>query len=110
MLPRSTELSKRTDPIIALYTMASGLLSGATFPIELLPTPIRVLSYMLPQTYVISALRQLLMTDPEGIQGPNGPQAVALLALFLVIVYPLAFWLFGRALEYARRIGTLAGY
>jgi ABC-2 type transport system permease protein len=103
-------LSKRTDPIIALYTMASGLLSGATFPIELLPTPVRVLSYMLPQTYVISALRQLLMTDPDGIQGPNGPQAVGLLALFLIVVYPLAFWLFGRALEYARRIGTLAGY
>jgi ABC-2 type transport system permease protein len=103
-------LSKRSDPIIALYTLAVGLLSGAAFPVSLLPAPIRVFSYALPQTYVLSALRQVLMPGGSSIEGPSAGLAVVLLTAFLVVVYPLGLFLFGRALEYARKIGALAGY
>jgi ABC-2 type transport system permease protein len=103
-------LSKRSDPVLQLYVIASGLLSGAAFPIDLLPAPIRVLSYLLPQTYVISAVRRALMPNASTISGPTEQQAILLLIGFLVVVYPLGIWLFGRALEYARRVGTLAGY
>jgi ABC-2 type transport system permease protein len=103
-------LSKRSDPILALYGIAVSLLSGVAFPVSLLPAPVRVLSYMLPQTYLLSALRKALMPDGGSIEGPSAPVAVLLLVVFLLIVYPLSLWLFGRALEFARKIGTLAGY
>jgi ABC-2 type transport system permease protein len=103
-------LAKRSDPIITLYTLAVGLLSGAAFPVSLLPTPIRIFSYCLPQTYVLSALRQVLMPGGDTISGPSAELAILLLIGFLVVVYPVGLWLFGRALEYARKIGTLAGY
>lgn len=103
-------LSKRSDPLITLYTLAVGLLSGAVFPVDLLPAPLQVLSYLLPQTYVLAAVRKILMPDGDAIQGPSAGLAVLLLLAFLAVVYPVSLWLFGRALEYARKIGTLAGY
>ncbi len=103
-------LSKRSDPILSLYNLAIGLLAGTAFPVSLLPAPVRVLSYCLPQTYVLSAVRRVLMVNGSSLTGPSAATATALLAVFLIIVYPLGLWLFGRSLEYARKIGTLAGY
>jgi ABC-2 type transport system permease protein len=103
-------LSKRSDPILTLYGITIGLLAGTAFPVNLLPAPLRVVSYMLPQTYVLTALRRVLMPDGSSIAGPSALQASLLLAAFLMVVYPLGLWLFGRALEAARRVGTLAGY
>jgi ABC-2 type transport system permease protein len=103
-------LSKRSDPILTLYGLLVGLLAGTAFPVDLLPAPLRVVSYMLPQTYVLTTLRRVLMPDSGTIAGPSALQATLLLAAFLMVVYPLGLWLFGRALEAARRVGTLAGY
>jgi ABC-2 type transport system permease protein len=103
-------LSKRSDPILVLYTILTGLLSGAAFPVSLLPAPLRVISYILPQTYVLAATRKVLMPDGSSIAGPSAIQATLMLAGFLIVMYPLGLWVFGRALEVARRVGTLASY
>jgi ABC-2 type transport system permease protein len=103
-------LSKQSDPILTLYMLATDVLSGTAFPVDLLPAPLRALSYLLPQTYVLSAIRKVLMPDGDQIAGPSATTAVLLLCGFLVVMYPLSLWLFGRALEYGRKVGTLAGY
>jgi ABC-2 type transport system permease protein len=103
-------LSKQSDPVLTLYLMATNLLSGTAFPISLLPTPLRWLSYCLPQTYVLSAVRKALMPDGSSIDGPSVAVSIVLLTAFLLVMYPLSLWLFGRALNYARKIGALAGY
>jgi ABC-2 type transport system permease protein len=103
-------LSKRSDPVLGLYMMFASVLSGVVFPVDLLPLPLRVISYLIPHTYVISALRQLLMEDTSGLQGPSAGLAVLLLFAFLLVMYPLGLWLFGRALDYGRKLGVLAGY
>jgi ABC-2 type transport system permease protein len=103
-------ISKRGDPIIGMYTLATGLLSGAIFPVSLLPAPFRVIAYCLPPTYVISALRRLLLPDGAELTGPTAGQAILLLLAFIAIVYPIAIWLYGRSLEYGRKMGLLAGY
>ncbi|MGH9025811.1 MAG: ABC transporter permease [Acidimicrobiia bacterium] len=103
-------LSKRSDPVLGLYMMFAFVLSGVVFPVDLLPLPLKVISYLIPHTYVISALRQLLMDDPSSLPGPSATQAVVLLLVFLVVVYPIGLWLFGRALDYGRKLGVLAGY
>jgi hypothetical protein len=35
---------------------------------------------------------------------------VLLLLVFIAVVYPIAMWLYGRSLEYGRKMGLLAGY
>lgn len=103
-------LSKRSDPVLQLYTIAASILSGAFFPVEILPSWARSLSWVIPHTYVMQALRRVLMPQGEVLPGPTGGQAMIALALFSVIMYPIALWIFGRALNYGRKVGALSGY
>ncbi|MEX0666272.1 MAG: ABC transporter permease [Acidimicrobiia bacterium] len=103
-------LSKRSDPILGLYLIAGTVLSGVLFPISVLPEPVRVLSYFFPLTYVLAATRKVLMPGGDLVTGPSALEAVILLLVFLVVVYPIALWLFGRALDYGRKLGVLGGY
>ncbi len=103
-------LAKRGDPVITLYALAASLLSGALFPIELLPAWLRGLSWLLPQTYVIAALRRALMPNGELLPGASLEQATLGLMVFILIGVPLALWVFGRAMEAGRKMGVLSGY
>jgi ABC-2 type transport system permease protein len=95
---------------MGIYTLATGFLSGTAFPVALLPAALKVIAYCLPPTYVISALRRTLMPTGAELTGPTAGQAVLLLLVFIAVVYPIAMWLYGRSLEYGRKMGLLAGY
>lgn len=103
-------LSKRADPVLSLYQLGMQVLAGVAFPVSLIPGYIRWMSYLLPMTYVLTAVRKLLMLDPEGLTGPSPAVSVLLLVGFLAVVYPLGLWLYGRSLEYGRKLGVLGGY
>lgn len=103
-------LSKRADPVFTIYTILASILSGAFFPVELLPSWIRAFSFVIPHTYVIQALRRVLMPEGAVLNGPSAGQAMLALLVFAVVLYPIALWLFGRTLEYGRKIGALSGY
>jgi len=103
-------LSKRSDPVLALYTIAASVLSGAFYPVELLPGWLQALSFAIPHTYVIQALRRLLMPNGDVLPGPDTSFAIFALVTFCLVSYPVALWLFNRALEYGRKIGALSGY
>lgn len=103
-------LSKRADPVLALYSIAASILSGAFYPVELLPKWLQTLSWAIPHTYVIQALRRLLMPEGEVLPGPDTSFAIVALILFCLVTYPIALWIFGRTLEYGRKIGALSGY
>ncbi len=103
-------LSKRADPVLSLYALAASVLSGVFFPVEVLPAGLRALGWAIPHTYVIQALRRVLMPDGEVLPGPTAWQAIAALSLFCLILYPIAMWVFDRSLEYGRKIGALSGY
>ena len=77
---------------------------------SLLPGFLRALAYCLPMTYVLTAVRKLLMEDGAGDQRSLAGLSVVALVAFLAVVYPLGLWLFGRSLEYGRKLGILAGY
>ena len=102
-------LSKRSDPVLALYTIIASVVSGAFFPVDLLPPFLRNLAWFIPHTYVFQALRTVLMPEGEVLPGPSATQAIWFLIGFSVILYPLALWVFGRTLEYGRKIGALSG-
>lgn len=103
-------ISKKADPVLSLYTLAASVLSGVFFPVEALPSWMRALAWAIPHTYVIQALRRVLMPQGEVLPGPTAWQAVAALAAFSVVLYPLALWSFNRILEYGRKVGALSGY
>jgi ABC-2 type transport system permease protein len=103
-------LSKRADPVLSLYTLAASILSGVFFPVEFLPAWLRAMAWVIPHTYVIQALRRVLMPRGDLLPGPTAWQAVAALSIFSLVFYPIALWVFSRILNYGRKIGALSGY
>ena len=103
-------LSKRSDPVLTLYTLVAGILSGVAFPIELLPGPARALSWLIPHTYAITGIRKALLPGGEGVTGPTINQSLAFLAIFILVAYPFVLWVFGKIMEAGRRAGVLSGY
>lgn len=102
-------LAKSGDPIIFLYGLAAQIFSGVYFQVDTLPSFLQWISWLLPHTYVIAALRQVLTPGVDTGGMPVGEAVVALLT-FCAIVFPLSLWLYGRALEYGRKLGVLGGY
>ena len=100
-------LFKRGDPIITFYGLVAGVLGGALFPISVLPGWLRWASYLVPHSYVISAERRLLMSEPPA-GGPSPLVSAVALALFCAIAVPVAIALFDRSLRLARRLGILS--
>ncbi len=103
-------LSKRADPVLAVYLLAGQILSGAMFPLEVLPGPLRAVSAILPQTYVIAGSRAAFMPDGASLSGPSPMEALLLLTIFGVVAHAIALRVLARSLEYARRLGVLGGY
>lgn len=103
-------LTKRSDPVLVVYTLAARFLGGVYFPIDSLPALIRPLSWLFPHTYVTSAVRGLIL-PPTTIDDPIAPgTAVVVLAAMAVFTLPLGLLLFRRAIDVGRRLGLLAGY
>lgn len=103
-------LSKRSDPVVVLYTLAASVLSGVFFPVRLLPDYLRQLSWVIPHTYAIDGLRKVLMPGGASLPGLSTAETILALVAFNAVVFPLALWIFGRSMDYARRMGILAGY
>ncbi|MGH8873979.1 MAG: ABC transporter permease [Acidimicrobiia bacterium] len=103
-------LAKTGDPIIFAYSLAAQLLSGVYFSTQVLPEPLRWLSWLLPHTYVIHGLRRVLMAEGPRLGGMEHGTAMLLLVGFCALAYPLGLWLYGRALEFGRKLGVLSGY
>jgi hypothetical protein len=55
-------------------------------------------------------MRKALLPDGADLPGPSAFSTVMTLLIFSVLAYPLAIWIWGRALEYGRKLGVLSGY
>jgi ABC-2 type transport system permease protein len=95
---------KRGAVVASLFTFFLGLVGGAFFPVSVLPDWLQTIGKVVPTKFAFDGLRAALYQG-GGWQG----DAVAL-AAFGVVTLPLAMWLFGVALAYGRRSGTLAQY
>jgi hypothetical protein len=92
---------------VALFSLAAAVLGGALFPIQVLPSWIRWMSYLVPHSYVISAERQLLMQNPP----PGGLPlyaSIGILVAFCAVTFVAGLFVFDRALRLARRLGILS--
>jgi ABC-2 type transport system permease protein len=102
-------LTLKSAPLIRLYSLAASLLAGSIFSVAQLPDWARYVSYALPHTYVINATRTALMDDP-GTFLMSTTTAIVALVIFNVVFLAAGFYMFRRALELSRKMGTLGGY
>jgi ABC-type multidrug transport system permease subunit len=95
---------KRGNNIVGLVSLALGFAGGAFFPLAVLPGWLEFLGKLLPTRFIFDGVRAALF------QGAGwGEDALALLA-YSAIGLPLALWAFSRAVQHARRRGSLAEY
>lgn len=102
-------LTKRSGPLVALYSIGATLFSGAVFPVDLIPTVLKPISFAIPHTYVVSIARSVLMQEPPtgdlSFQG-----AVVGLSISTGLFFVVGSFLFKRTLAVARRQGMLGAF
>ena len=102
-----TMVFKQGDPINFLFGSVSTLLGGVLYPITVLPAWLQPVSYLLPLTYSLSAMRRaILLGDPLRALMPD----LLPLVLFAAVLLPLSFVAFGYAVQRAKIEGSLTQY
>lgn len=98
---------KRGDPLAVFVGTFSALLGGAFFPVSLLPDWLEKVSLLIPLRHGLDGLRAVLL---EGMTLAEIWRQFLALAAFDIVLLPLSFFVFNRALARARREGTLLQY
>jgi ABC-2 type transport system permease protein len=98
---------KRGDPVTTLIAAVSALVGGVYYPVEVLPPWLQIFSYLVPITYALRVMRYSLLVGASA-----GDVAVDLLVLvgFCLLFFPLSLLMFRKAVDVARRDGSLAQY
>jgi ABC-2 type transport system permease protein len=100
-------LFKRSEPVGWFVGTLTGLFSGVFFPIEVLPLKLQAISYFLPTTYSLRALRHALL---GGYSFNMLVPDVLVLAVFSIILLPLAVIIFKYTLKQVKTDGSLVHY
>lgn len=97
---------KQNPPSTLIVGSAAAMLSGALFPIALMPPLLRDLSWMLPLTHALTGFRAAMSGAAIGdVYGD-----IVWLAAATLLVTPVSLAVFAHAVRGARRDGTLATY
>lgn len=95
---------KRGEVLAGMVTFGMGMLSGAFFPISVLPSWVEPLGAVIPTRFAFDGLRAAIFRG-----GGWGDDALALVA-FAMLALPIGVLVFREALVHARRTGSLAQY
>jgi ABC-2 type transport system permease protein len=98
---------KRGDPVTSLFNNVAALIGGVYYPIAVMPEWLQAIARLLPITYALHAMRLALLAGATWRE--ILPDLLAL-AGFAIVLFPLSLLVFARAVEWARRDGSLAHY
>jgi ABC-2 type transport system permease protein len=98
---------KKGDPIAWIFSGVSTLLAGVYYPITVLPGWLEPLSHVLPMTYSLDAMRLAML---KGYSIYEVRYDILILLGFALVLTPLAFLTFRKALKRAKRDGSLIQY
>ncbi len=98
---------KKGDPIAWIFGGVSTLLAGVYYPISVLPDWLTPLSHILPMTYALDAMRLAML---RGYSIYEVRYDILALLGFTVVLTPLAFFAFRKALKQAKKEGSLIQY
>lgn len=99
----ATVVFKRGDTIVGVVIFGMTLVGGAYFPTEVLPDWLQAIGRVMPTRFAYDGLRGALY-------GGSWETDVLVLMAMAIVGIPLALWAFSRALERAKRDGSLAQY
>jgi len=100
-------VTKRPSPLAQLLGLATNLLAGVYYPIEVLPAWLRTLGRLIPATYSFEALRRAML------QGASlDALKTNLLALvgFALVLLPIGLLAFRYAVRWAKTDGSLSQF
>ena len=100
-------LFKRGEPVTWFITTFASFFGGAYFPIEVLPAPLRLVSYLLPVTYALRAFRYAAL---KGYSLMGIRDDLLILFIYAVILFPLSIIIFKLSLKWAKIKGSLSHY
>jgi ABC-2 type transport system permease protein len=98
---------KQSDPFTRMILVASGVLSGTVYPLDIFPGWLQGVARTLPQTHAIEAMRLAVL---NGSSVSDLRAELALLALYAAVLLPAGIWIFQRGMHRARLDGSLAHY
>jgi ABC-2 type transport system permease protein len=100
-------LFKRGNPAKWLLLGISGVVSGMLYPISVLPPWLQRIAHWLPVTYALDGMRAALLGHASIAElWPS----IGRLLLFAVVLLPLSFVVFSRALRRTKITGTLTHF
>ena len=100
----ATVVFKRGGSVVTVSVFAMTFISGAMFPIALLPEWLQPIGQAMPTAAALDGMR-------EALYGDGSPWSAALILVgWGVVLLPLSLWLFSLALNKARAQGALAQY
>ena len=102
-----TVIFKQGEPISWVFGTLSALLSGAVFPVTVLPSWLQYVSHVLPTTYALEAIRLSCLQNFNVVMLH---QQLLILSLMALILFPLSLRTFEWAVERGKKDGTLMLY
>jgi ABC-2 type transport system permease protein len=100
-------VTKRASPLARLLALVTNLLAGVYYPVAVLPGLLQSLSRLIPATYALEALRQVLLL--EATPADLGRMLAALVG-FTLLLLPAGVVAFFYAVRWAKMDGSLAQY
>lgn len=98
---------KKGEPINFIFSGLSRFLGGVYFPITLLPLWIRNISFLLPITYSLDAMRKAVLNNADLFSLRAN---IVCLIIFIALLLPLGIFSFKSALKKAKKDATLLYY
>ncbi|MDM7934078.1 MAG: ABC transporter permease, partial [Methanothrix sp.] len=98
---------KRGDPINMLLMGTSELFGGVLFPVEVFPSWLQDISFLLPMTYAVNGMRHALL---QGYSLQELAPEILPLGLFALALLPVSLLVFDRAVMKVKAHGGLAQY
>ena len=95
---------KRGEVLSGAVIFAMSLVSGAAFPVSVLPGALETIGSVMPLRFAFDGARDALFLGSGWV-----PDAIGLTA-FAIVALPMSLWAFGRAVDAARRNGSLGQY
>jgi len=99
-------LTKQGDPVTTVITIATNLFGNVLYPVTVMPIPLQIISFFVPQYYFFNCIRPMLIG-----QSINSIfHDLAILSLMCFIILPLGYFIYAWCLKTSRKSGTLSWF
>jgi len=98
---------KKGDPVMWLFSSASGLLGGVMYPVAIMPAWLQKIAQWIPLTHSLEGIRKSLLT---GVSIGGLSREINILFILTLVLLPVSILLFSLAVKKAKKDGTLTQF